>query len=91
MRYFFDLRYGNTVASDEEGRELPDVSAAQGVAARILSDTVLQAMVETELSTRKMVIEVRDERGRPVLQCLFAFPSDGLTPHYPFRAVPAAG
>lgn len=77
MRYYFDLRYGASVALDEEGRELPNVSAAQGAAARVLSDTVLQAMVETELSTRKMVIEVRDERG-PVLQCLFAFEHERL-------------
>ena len=77
MRYYFDLRYGATVALDEEGKELPNVSAAQGAAARVLADTVLQAMAETELSTRKMVIEVRDERG-PVLQCLFAFQHDRL-------------
>jgi hypothetical protein len=77
MRYYFDLRYGTTVALDEEGRELPNVSAAQGTAARVLSDTVLQAMAETELSTKKMVIEVRDEIG-PVMQCLFAFEHDRL-------------
>jgi hypothetical protein len=87
MQYFFDLRYGTTVALDDEGRELPDVAAAQVMAARILSDTVLQAMVETQLSTKRMAIEVRDERG-PVLQCLFAFESERLTPQ-PSRAVPA--
>jgi hypothetical protein len=72
MRYYFDLRYGAVVASDEEGRELPNVAAAQGAAARALADTVFQAMAETELSTKRMAIEVRDESGL-VLKCLFAF------------------
>ena len=72
MRYYFDLKYGAVVAPDDKGIELPNIAAAQGAAARALADTVLQATVETELSTSKMAIEVRDERG-PVLKCLFAF------------------
>jgi hypothetical protein len=28
-RYYFDLRYGNALARDEEGVELPDIEPAQ--------------------------------------------------------------
>jgi hypothetical protein len=37
-RYFFDIREGDQVAIDEEGKELPHVEAAQEEAARSLAD-----------------------------------------------------
>ena len=39
-RYFFDIRYGDKVAIDEEGLELPDIEAAQIEAAYSLAGMV---------------------------------------------------
>jgi hypothetical protein len=39
-RYYFDIRDGDKLVVDEEGMELPDVEAAQEVAARTLADLV---------------------------------------------------
>ena len=39
-RYFFDIRYGDKIAIDEEGLELPDIEAAQIEAAYSLAGMV---------------------------------------------------
>jgi hypothetical protein len=43
-RYYFDLRYGNALARDEEGVELPDIEPAQEEAARSLADMARDAI-----------------------------------------------
>ena len=67
-RYYFDY-FGDAIASDEEGVELPDIKAAQEEAAQALADVardVAQGFSEDSPNYR-MSIEVRDGDG-PVLR-----------------------
>lgn len=72
-RYFFDLRDGDEVMTDEEGMELPTLVAVQEEAAHALAG---MARDEVPLSgngqVRHMAIEVRDGDG-PVLRAKFSF------------------
>lgn len=73
-RYFFDLRDGETLISDEEGMELTTLEAVQDEAARALTD---MAKDEVRIAagsglTCDLGIEVRDEFG-PVLLAKFSF------------------
>ena len=61
-RYFFHLKESHSIVRDDEGRELPDLSAAHAVAVMsarsILCDEVL-----TGRMSLKGAIQVEDERG----------------------------
>lgn len=68
MRYFFDIRDGDNVAIDEEGKELPDLGAAQEEAARSLAD-----LTRDKIGCHKfcqIIIEVRDSNG-PLFETQF--------------------
>jgi hypothetical protein len=75
-RYFFDMRDGDDVVTDDEGMELPTIDAVQEEAARALAD---MARVEVPLigsgPARHMTIEVRDADGQ-VMRAKFTFESD---------------
>ena len=67
-RYYFDMRQGDEIASDEEGLELPTIESVQEEAARSLADMARDAVQTDRHGTRRpMAIEVRDDSG-PVLQ-----------------------
>ena len=76
-RYFFDLRDGNTLASDDEGVELPDIESVQEEAALSLADAARNAdrRQSEHNEGHRMAIEVRDGFG-PILKVFFSFESD---------------
>lgn len=75
-RYYFDVREGDTVASDEEGLELFSIQAVQEEAALSLADMARDAVRKDHDGARQMAVEVRDDNG-PVLQAKFTFGIDG--------------
>jgi hypothetical protein len=64
-RYHFHSSDG-TVVRDEQGEELPDITAAQDVALSVLSE-VLPTKRNTFWDSRRFSINVKDETGRLVL------------------------
>jgi hypothetical protein len=67
-RYFFDIREGDQVAIDEEGKELPHVKAAQEEAARSLADLARDKIGCEPFCP--MTVQVRDRDG-PVVEAKF--------------------
>src|SRR4051812_21706362 len=58
-RFYFDIRENGTFFEDEEGQELPDLSAAEREAAKAVADIGRDRLPEGESIT----IGVRDETG----------------------------
>jgi hypothetical protein len=76
MRYYFDLKDGDTIIPDEEGLELPDLQRVQQEAARSLADMARDAVSNFKGdANHEMAIEVRDDIG-PLLQLRFYFAVD---------------
>ncbi|MCC8956847.1 hypothetical protein H8B02_26455 [Bradyrhizobium sp. Pear77] len=73
-RYYFDIRDGDEIASDEEGMELPNIERVQEEAARSLADMARDAarQITQHGDAHQMAIEVRDTDG-PVMQVSFSF------------------
>jgi len=63
-RYFFDL-FNDIQATDPEGRELPDLAAAQANAVREVREMMSETVGEGRLDLRHYV-QVRDEAGQTV-------------------------
>lgn len=71
--YYFDLRDGDVIVSDEEGLELRDLLAVQEEAARALAGLSWDAVRNFKgAQSHRMAIEVRDILG-PVMQVKFSF------------------
>ncbi|WP_426441936.1 DUF6894 family protein [Bradyrhizobium genosp. P] len=68
VRYFFDMRYDDDLAPDEEGLVLPSVEAAQDEAAISLAE-MARDVVQND-RCRRMAIEVRT-LDTPVLEVVF--------------------
>jgi hypothetical protein len=68
-RYFFDIRDGEELVSDEEGMELPDLDAAFREAARSLAE------ISPKGSSGQMAMVVRDGSGTVVLDTALSWPS----------------
>jgi hypothetical protein len=73
IRYFFDLRSGDVVSMDEEGRLLEDAEAAHQEAVGSLADGIVGIVVEGQ-SDQHVAVDVRDELG-PVLEVSAVFAS----------------
>ena len=71
-RYYFDIREGDEIFSDEEGLELSTIEKVQEEAARSLADMARDAVRTLGASSQQMSIEVGDDSG-PVLQLKFTF------------------
>ena len=71
MRYFFDLRSGDVVSPDDEGRMLEDIEAAHQEAVGSLTDGIKGIVVEG-LADQHIAI---DEFG-PVLEVSAKFASN---------------
>ena len=72
-RYYFDIREGDDLATDEEGLELSTLQAVQEEAARSLADMARDAVRgEPDGAAHDMSIEVRDANG-PVMDVKFSF------------------
>ena len=73
-RYYFDLRDGDEIISDEEGMELSSLAKVQEEAARSLAGIAQDAVCGSASQGigHHMAIEVRDDAG-PVLRATFTF------------------
>jgi hypothetical protein len=69
-RYYFDIRDGESIAVDEEGLELPDLTAAEVEAAQSLGDLAKDTPPGTE--SHHMAIEVRTD-DVPIFKAAFIF------------------
>ena len=72
--YYFDLRDGDEVGTDEEGTEISSLDDLQDEAAYALAD-MLRAEVRVTNGhplARHLIVEVRDILG-PILHAKFAF------------------
>ena len=73
IRYYFDMREGDSIATDEDGLELASIEAVQEEAARSLADMARDAVRKrNDGAGHQMSIDVRDDTG-PVLQVKFTF------------------
>jgi hypothetical protein len=72
--FYFDLRNGDELSSDEEGTELHTMDDVQDEAAYSLSDMLRDEVRVTNGHplARHLTIEVRDGNG-PVLDATFSF------------------
>ena len=71
-RYYFDIREGDEIFSDEEGLELSTIEKVQEEAARSLADMARDAVRTLGGDSQQLSIEVRDDSG-PVLHLKFTF------------------
>ena len=71
-RYYFDLREGDALQTDEDGRDLSSFEAMQEEATISLAEMALDAMAKRGADHR-MSMEVRDDRGLVLkVNCVFA-------------------
>jgi hypothetical protein len=64
-RFYFDVREGGSFVADDEGEELPDISAAEREAALCAAHLTKERLTA---ASRSLAVEVRDERGEPVVR-----------------------
>ncbi len=69
-RFFFNIRNGNGLTEDEEGRDFPDVAAARAEALKGVRSIVAEEVKEGRLDLAGQV-EILDEAGAPVLDVGF--------------------
>ncbi|WP_065754372.1 DUF6894 family protein [Bradyrhizobium paxllaeri] len=74
--YYFDVRDGDTLQTDDEARELSSFDAMQEEATLTLAEMALDAMGKRSADHR-MSIQVRDDRG-PLLKVRCAFEIERL-------------
>lgn len=72
IRYYFDIRDGDTLYADEEGLELDDQTAAEVEAANVLAGLARDLSPQGERN--HMAIEVRTSAGT-IFQAAFIFES----------------
>ncbi|HEX8480631.1 MAG TPA: hypothetical protein VF650_01870 [Allosphingosinicella sp.] len=70
MRYFFHLRENGEFIADEEGRELPDLSAVQAVAIQSARSVIAGEAIDGKIPLAA-ILEVHDWEGRRVLDLPF--------------------
>jgi hypothetical protein len=75
--YFFDTRDGDDFVKDDDGVDLLHLEQVKTVAAKSLADLARDVLPSSV--RRKLVIEVRDERG-PVLMASLTFEAVVLVP-----------
>jgi len=75
-RYYFDVRDGDELQTDDDGRDLSSFEAAQEQATLSLAEMALDAMAKRGADHR-MSMEVRDDRG-PVLKVKCTFEIERL-------------
>jgi hypothetical protein len=71
--YYFDMREGDELITDEEGLELRDMQAVQKEAARVLAGFAWDSVGSFNgAQSHQMAIAVRDEHC-PVMEVKFSF------------------
>ena len=63
-RFYFDVRAGATLFRDNDGREFPDLDAAERAAVQSAAEFVQDTLPQDSFVN----VEVRDEHGRQVLR-----------------------
>ena len=71
MRYFFDVHHGNELTRDEVGMDLDGINEARDEAAEALAE--MAGGASRDANPRNFAIEVRDERGQPVLKAEISY------------------
>jgi hypothetical protein len=61
-RYFFDFRFDETLARDDEGAELSNIEQAHSEALGALADAICDIAMEGKID-QNFAVEVRDENG----------------------------
>ncbi|WP_430648975.1 DUF6894 family protein [Bradyrhizobium hipponense] len=64
-RFYFHLRAGDEITLDEEGTELPDLSAAEGEAVLAARELLAEA-IKSGTPHVSEVLVIADEVGRPL-------------------------
>ncbi|MGM4954311.1 DUF6894 family protein [Bradyrhizobium barranii] len=64
-RFYFHLRAGDEITLDEEGTELPDLSAAEGEAVLAARELLVEA-IKRGTPDMSVVLVIADEVGRPL-------------------------
>ncbi|MDH2357091.1 hypothetical protein ABIB90_008168 [Bradyrhizobium sp. JR4.1] len=64
-RFYFHLRAGDEITLDEEGTELPDLSAAEGEAVLVARELLAEA-IKSGTPDVSEVLVIADEVGRPL-------------------------
>ena len=77
-RYFFDWRDNENFDEDDEGMELPDLEAVKVEASRSLLERAYDIL--PGLDRHSLSIEVRDERGTPLLSVILILEIRTLAP-----------
>jgi hypothetical protein len=72
-RYYFDVHDGRILAEDEQGSELPDLTAAEQEATRAMAD-LAHDVLRNGSAPHEMSISVRDDEGRHVLSVSLIYP-----------------
>ncbi len=70
-RYYFDLFNGSGPVRDDQGQEMPTREGISREVSRILADIAREELPDR--GNGAITIEVRDERGRPVLTGSLSF------------------
>jgi hypothetical protein len=65
-RFYFDIRDGDKVISDDAGLELPDIHAARKLAARAVGEMARDAAAD--VAPRTIAVEVKDGSRAPLLE-----------------------
>jgi CRP-like cAMP-binding protein len=92
-RFFFNIRNGNGLTEDEEGRDLPDAGRAREEAVKGVRSIVSEEAKAGRIDLAGR-IEIRDERGAPLFEVPFG---DALVvdrpsrPHRRGKGVPEIG
>lgn len=69
--YYFNIRNGNGLTEDEEGRDLPDPVAARGEALQGIRSILAEDVRHGRLDLRGQ-IDVLGERGEPLFSISYA-------------------
>jgi hypothetical protein len=64
-RFFFHLSAGTGITLDEEGTELPDLSAAKGEAVLAARELLADAIMSGDPDVPEILV-IADETGRPL-------------------------
>lgn len=70
-RFYFHLSAGNEITLDEEGTELPDLSAAENEAVLATRELLAEA-IKSGMPDVPEVLVIADEAGRPLASIPFA-------------------
>jgi hypothetical protein len=72
QRFYFHLQAGDQIVQDDEGEDLPDLSAAQGEAIRAARELLAEAIKSGRPEVVPEAFVIADEAGRALALVPFA-------------------